>query len=198
MLLRSAALRSLVAGASDAIYVIDSDGALLMANAATGALLGAPCEQLVGRTALVYVDTPDQARVEHEMRRVLAGEPRRLECAVLRTDGTRRLISVAATPAYDTGASTSRRACPTLSSGMDAISPVLEMQLCPSIALNPHFAEGAPCLLMSNPSSLARLRHGARARYHRLKAITTERSNVVPVASVDSALSPSGADTNRP
>ncbi len=103
MLLRSAALRSLVAGASDAIYVIDSDGALLMANAATGALLGAPCEQLVGRTALVYVDTPDQARVEHEMRRVLAGEPRRLECAVLRTDGTRRLISVAATPAYDTG-----------------------------------------------------------------------------------------------
>lgn len=34
MLLRSAALRSLVVGASDAIYVVDSDGALLMANPA--------------------------------------------------------------------------------------------------------------------------------------------------------------------
>lgn len=102
-LLRSAALRSLVAGASDAIYVIDGDGMLLMANAATGALLGVPAGDLVGRTALVYVDTPDQARVDLEMRRVLAGEARRLECAVLRADGARRLVSVAATPAVEAG-----------------------------------------------------------------------------------------------
>lgn len=102
-LLRSAALRSLVAGASDAIYVIDADGIVLMANPATGALLGLPAEELVGRTALVYVDTPDQAHVDREMRRVLVGEPRRLECAVIRADGARRLISVAATPALDLG-----------------------------------------------------------------------------------------------
>lgn len=103
VLLRSAALRSLVVGASDAIYVVDADGVLLMANPATGALVGAPSEDLVGRTALVYVDTPDQARVDHEMRRVLAGDSRRFECTVLRADDTRRLISVAASPAYDLG-----------------------------------------------------------------------------------------------
>jgi len=102
-LLRSTALRSLVAGASDAIYVIDGDGVVLMANAATAALVGVAAEDLVGRTALVYVETSDQARVDEEMRRVLAGEQRRLECTVLRTDGTRRLISVAASPASDGG-----------------------------------------------------------------------------------------------
>lgn len=103
VLLRSAALRSLVEGASDAIHVIDASGMVLMANPATHALVGAAPDELVGRTALVYIDTPDQARVEQEMRRVLAGEPRRLDCAVLRVDGTRRLISVAASPAYDRG-----------------------------------------------------------------------------------------------
>lgn len=51
----------------------------------------------------------------------------------------------------------------TMCLGYWAISPVFERQLCPSIALNAHFAEEAPCLLIcpSNPSSLARLRHGA-------------------------------------
>ena len=103
MLLRSAGLRSLVAGASDAICVIDADGVILMANAATGVLLGAAPEELVGRTALVYVDTPDQASVDAAMRRVLAGDPRRLECVVLRADGARRPMSVAASPAIDRG-----------------------------------------------------------------------------------------------
>lgn len=102
-LLRSTALRRLLDGATDAIYVIDPDGLLLMANPATGALLGVPPEELVGRTALPFVDPPDQAHVDREMRRVLAGEPRRLECAVLRADGSRRLLSVAASPAIDGG-----------------------------------------------------------------------------------------------
>ena len=103
VLLRSAALRALVVGASDAIFVTDASGMILMANPSTHALVGAAADDLVGRTALVYVDTPDQARVEQEILRVLAGAPRRLECTVLRTDGTRRLISVAATPALDLG-----------------------------------------------------------------------------------------------
>lgn len=103
VLLRSAGLRSLIAGASDAIFVIDPDGVVLMANAATGVLLGAAPEGLVGRTALVYVDTPDQASVDAEMRLVLAGAPRRLEYAVLRADGARRRLSVAASPAIDGG-----------------------------------------------------------------------------------------------
>ncbi|MCE9601654.1 MAG: PAS domain S-box protein [Gemmatimonadetes bacterium] len=103
VLLRSAALRSLVEGASDAIFVIDASGMLLMANPATHALVGAAPEELVGRTALVYVDTPDQVRVEEEVRRVLAGEPRRFECSALRTDGSRRLLSVAVSPAHDVG-----------------------------------------------------------------------------------------------
>lgn len=102
-LLRSTALRRLLDGATDAIYVVDPDGLLLMANPATGALLGVSPEELVGRNALLYVDPPDQAHVDREMRRVLAGEPRRLQCAVRRADGARRLVSVAASPALDDG-----------------------------------------------------------------------------------------------
>ncbi len=103
-LLGAAALRAIVERASDAIFVIDPAGVFRMANAATGVLAGLTPRALRGLAALPFIDTPDQLRVDAEMRAVLAGADRRFECAVLGADGVRRIVSVAASPAVEGGA----------------------------------------------------------------------------------------------
>lgn len=102
-LLSSTALRAIVERATDAIFVVDRQGTIRMANAATRALIGLPQHSLVGRAALPFVDTADQLRAEAEVWTAIEGTPRRFECGVLRADGARRLVSVAASAAVEEG-----------------------------------------------------------------------------------------------
>lgn len=96
-------LRDLVALASDAIYAFDVQGLLLSANPATAELLGVPMRELIGRRTIGFIDPVDHAHVERHIRAVFSGEQRRYECTVLRTDGARRLISVANSPVIEDG-----------------------------------------------------------------------------------------------
>lgn len=93
--------RELVEEASDAIYTLDARGTLTSVNAALAELLGTPRQHLVGRSLLPFLDPADQVRVQAHIAEVSRGVRRRYECQVVRTDGSRRLVSVSLSPLRD-------------------------------------------------------------------------------------------------
>ncbi|NUQ21652.1 MAG: PAS domain S-box protein, partial [Gemmatimonadaceae bacterium] len=90
--------RNLVESASDAIYTMDSRGALTSANDATCALVGRKREELLGRPAIPLLFAEDVHDAKHNFRLALAGEPRRYEARIVAESGEARLISVTNTP----------------------------------------------------------------------------------------------------
>jgi two-component system NtrC family sensor kinase len=102
--LSAAELRQILEGADDAIYLVDRAGILIGANSATAELLGMGHERVVGRSFWPFLDPADTHRVEEHVRAVLAGARRRYECAIIRADGQRRLVSIANTPVEVEGA----------------------------------------------------------------------------------------------
>lgn len=94
----NARYRNLVEVAVDAIYTLDRRAIFTSANAATLELAGLRREALLGRSAIPLLDPDDQERVTGHFRAAVLGERRRYECHMVRSDGTRRLVSVSNTP----------------------------------------------------------------------------------------------------
>ena len=90
--------RNLVESASDAIYTMDSRGALTSANDATCLLTGRGRDWLLGRSAMPMVSDSDADLVKHHFRLALAGEAQRFECHFTTESGEERLVSVTNTP----------------------------------------------------------------------------------------------------
>ena len=90
--------RNLVESASDAIYTMDTRGALTSANEATCALTGLGRDVLLGRSAMSMVSAEDSDLVKHYFRLALAGEAQRYECRFSTADGEERLLSITNTP----------------------------------------------------------------------------------------------------
>lgn len=96
-------LRLILEGADDAIYLVDRSGLVVGANGATAELLGVAGDQLVGRNIWPFLDPADTHKVEEHVKAVLGGARRRYECAIVRADGRRRLVSISNTPMLEDG-----------------------------------------------------------------------------------------------
>lgn len=90
--------RNLFESASDAIYTLDARGSFTSVNQATCQIAGRDRSELLGRSPLPFIAPRDAARVRDHFRSALAGTARRYECHFVRTDGSRRLVSVTNTP----------------------------------------------------------------------------------------------------
>ncbi len=90
--------RDLVEVAADAIYTLDPDGIFTSANAAAEALTGAPRATLVGQPILPMIGLDEIDVVRDHFRAALAGETRRYQATLVRSDGDRRLVQVSNTP----------------------------------------------------------------------------------------------------
>ena len=90
--------RNLVESASDAIYTMDSRGALTSANDATCTLTGQGREMLLGRAVASMVAAEDADLMKHHFRLALAGEPQSFECRLITAADAERLLSVTNTP----------------------------------------------------------------------------------------------------
>jgi two-component system NtrC family sensor kinase len=101
--LSAAELRLILEGADDAIYLVDRAGIVVGANSATTELLGIPNDRLVGRNIWPFLDPADTHKVEEHVKAVFGGARRRYECAIIRADGARRLVSVSNTPMLEDG-----------------------------------------------------------------------------------------------
>jgi len=99
----NARYRDLVDVATDAIWTLDPRGLFTSVNPATLELAQATQSEMLGRSAIPFVDADDQARVAHHLQLALRGERQRYECQLARRDGTRRLISVANSPVVRAG-----------------------------------------------------------------------------------------------
>jgi PAS domain S-box-containing protein len=98
MAFSEARYRNLVESASDAIYTMDTRGALTSANQATCDLTGQGRETLLGRSALTMIAPDDVDVVRHHFRLSLAGEAQRYECRFATPGAEERLLSVTNTP----------------------------------------------------------------------------------------------------
>ncbi len=94
----NARYRDLVDVAADAIWTVDRRGLFTSVNPATLELAASAREEMLGRSAIPFLDPGDQERVAHHFREVLDGKRQRYECQLVRRDGSRRLISVANSP----------------------------------------------------------------------------------------------------
>ena len=94
----NARYRDLVDIAADAIWTVDRRGLFTSVNPATLDLLGNTRDEMLGRSAIPFLEPSDQERVAHHFREVLTGRKQRYECQLVRRDGSRRLISVANSP----------------------------------------------------------------------------------------------------
>jgi PAS domain S-box-containing protein len=94
----NARYRDLVDVAADAIWTLDRRGLFTSVNPATLELTQSTQAEMLGRSAIPFLDSDDQSRASHHIQLVLQGTRQRYECQVLRRDGTRRLVSVANSP----------------------------------------------------------------------------------------------------
>ncbi|HET7459120.1 MAG TPA: PAS domain S-box protein [Gemmatimonadaceae bacterium] len=90
--------RNLFESAHDSIYTLDARGFFTSVNESTCCLIGVPREELLGRSIAPLMAPEDLERVTELFKAARAGEARRYECALVRPDGERRLISVTNTP----------------------------------------------------------------------------------------------------
>lgn len=100
----NARYRDLVDVATDAIWTLDRRGLFTSVNPATLELAQTTQSEMLGRSAIPFLEPDDQRRVAHHIQLVLRGERQRYECQLVRRDGTRRLISVANSPVVRAGA----------------------------------------------------------------------------------------------
>lgn len=83
---------------SDAVFTLDTRGALTSANHAVADALDTPREALLGRSLYPFIREADVDRVTNALRDALAGQPRRLDFAVVRRDGAERWLDVGVMP----------------------------------------------------------------------------------------------------
>jgi PAS domain S-box-containing protein len=99
----NARYRNLVEVAADAIYTLDPQGIFTAANLATETLLGIQRDALLGRSIVPFLEPAETAELRAYFTAALGGSAERYECHVVRTDGTRRLVSVSNTPIRSAG-----------------------------------------------------------------------------------------------
>jgi PAS domain S-box-containing protein len=99
----NARYRDLVDVAADAIWTLDRRGLFTSVNPATLELTQSTQAEMLGRSAIPFLDPDDQQRAAHHIQLVLQGKRQRYECQVMRRDGTRRLVSVANSPVVRQG-----------------------------------------------------------------------------------------------
>lgn len=94
----NARFRDLADVATDAIWTVDRRGLFTSVNPATLELAGRSRGDMLGRSAIPLIAPEDQSAVAGHFRAVLGGKRERYECHILRSDGSRRLVSVANSP----------------------------------------------------------------------------------------------------
>lgn len=94
----NASTRRVLDAAPNAIFVLDRDGRVRVANEASQRQLGFPSDALVGRGLIRFVPSTDHARVRAMFTRALGGEIVTFEHAMQRSDGSVRWISVSYAP----------------------------------------------------------------------------------------------------
>ena len=99
----NARYRELVDVAADAIWTLDRRGLFTSVNPATLELTQCTQREMLGRSAIPFIDAADQQRVAHHIQLVMKGKRQRYECQLIRVDGTRRLVSVSSSPVVRAG-----------------------------------------------------------------------------------------------
>lgn len=99
----NARYRDLVEVAADAIWTLDPRGLFTSLNPATLELTQCTQSEMLGRSAIPFIDADDQQRVAHHIQLVMKGKRQRYECRLLRRDGSRRLVSVSSSPVVRAG-----------------------------------------------------------------------------------------------
>ncbi|MCU0617512.1 MAG: PAS domain-containing protein [Gemmatimonadaceae bacterium] len=94
----NASTRRVLDAAPNAIFVLDRDGRVRVANEASQRQLGFTSDALVGRGLIRFVPSTDHARVRAMFARAMAGEVITFEHAMQRSDGSVRWISVSYAP----------------------------------------------------------------------------------------------------
>ncbi|HRN53729.1 MAG TPA: PAS domain S-box protein [Gemmatimonadaceae bacterium] len=94
----NARFRDLVDVAGDAVWTVDRRGLFTSVNPATLELVGRSRSEMLGRSAIPLIAPDDQSAVAGHFRAVLDGKRERYQCHIIRSDGSRRLVSVANSP----------------------------------------------------------------------------------------------------
>lgn len=102
----NARFRDLAEVAGDAIWTVDRRGLFTSLNPATLELCGLTRGEMLGRSAIPIIAADDQQAVAGHFRAVLGGKRQRYECHIIRSDGSRRLVSVANSPILANGSVT--------------------------------------------------------------------------------------------
>lgn len=90
--------RDVVDVAGDAIWTVDRGGLFTSVNPATLDLVGREQGELLGRSAIQLIAPEDQSSVAGYFRSVLGGKRERYQCRIIRSDGSRRSVSVVSSP----------------------------------------------------------------------------------------------------
>jgi diguanylate cyclase (GGDEF)-like protein/PAS domain S-box-containing protein len=97
--------RTIVETASEGVLVIDAGGCVELANARLAEITGWPAEQLVGRPIADRLAGRAPSELVERLERQRTGQADRYETEIEHRDGSRRILSVAASPLLDdTGA----------------------------------------------------------------------------------------------
>src|SRR2546428_6244899 len=90
--------REVVAAIADAVVVTETDGRILTANRAAGALFGRPVEDLTGTAIDDLVVSAERQHVAEREHRAVEGEEQHYETKVVRGNGEERSVAVSTTP----------------------------------------------------------------------------------------------------
>ena len=86
---------------SDGIWIIDSDGSTLYANAAMGEILGADPTELLGKTSFAYVFPEDLEAARHLFESKQRGDVKPFHFRLRRKDGSAIWADVQGTPMHN-------------------------------------------------------------------------------------------------
>ena len=86
---------------SDGIWIIDSDGSTLYANAAMGEILGADPTELLGKTSFTYVFPEDLDAARHLFESKQRGDVKPFHFRLRRKDGSAIWVDVQGTPMHN-------------------------------------------------------------------------------------------------
>jgi PAS domain S-box-containing protein len=94
-------LRTLFEGSGEGIGIVDADECFCFVNPAGEEIFGVCPGGLAGRSLIDFLDDENRSSMLRQTERRKQGEQSRYAVEILRPDGTRRRLSVTATPRYD-------------------------------------------------------------------------------------------------
>ena len=93
--------RRIVHSAGEGIWEIDATAHTSFVNPKMAAILGYSIEEMLNRPLAAFMDAQGHAVLEHTLARLRDGVPERLECKLLRRDGSCVWTSMATNPIFD-------------------------------------------------------------------------------------------------